>query len=113
MIMTSIFEQSKLTPAAEECVSGITEILQDGFEEGLTAHELHSCIRLAVLREVNKHIDEATNYSMLLRKIDEATNYSMLLRKIDEPSLNRLVEEEDEEQEEAEEEEERDPNDVY
>ncbi|NBR24624.1 MAG: hypothetical protein EBU08_12815 [Micrococcales bacterium] len=100
MIMTSIFEQSKLTPAAEECVSGITEILQDGFEEGLTAHELHSCIRLAVLREVNKHIDEATNYSMLLRKIDE-------------PSLNRLVEEEDEEQEEAEEEEEREPNDVY
>jgi hypothetical protein len=98
--MTSIFEQSKLTPAAEECVLGIVERLQDGFEEGLTAHELHSCIRLAVLREVNKHIDAATNYSMLLRKIDE-------------PSLNRLVEEEDEEQEEAEEEEERDPNDVY
>jgi hypothetical protein len=98
--MTSIFEQSKLTPAAEECVSGIAEMLREGFEEGLTAHELHSCIRLAVFREVNKHIDEATNYSMLLRKIDET-------------SLNRLVEEEDEEQEEVEEEEERDPNDVY
>jgi CO dehydrogenase/acetyl-CoA synthase beta subunit len=98
--MTSIFEQSKLIPAAEECVSGIVEMLREGFEEGLTAHELHSCMRLAVLREVNKHIDEATNYSMLLRKIDE-------------PSLNRLVEEKDEEQEEVEEEEERDPNDVY
>lgn len=100
MIMTSIFEQSKLTPAAEECVSGIAEMLQEGFKEGLTAHELHLCMRLAVLREVNKHIDEATNYSMLLRKIDE-------------PNLNRLVEEEDEEQEEVEEEEEPDPNDVY
>jgi len=98
--MTSIFEQSKLIPAAEECVSGIVEMLREGFEEGLTAHELHSCMRLAVLREVNKHIDEATNYSMLLRKIDE-------------PSLNRLVEEKDEEQEEVEEEEEPDPNDVY
>ena len=98
--MTSIFEQSKLTPAAEECVSGIADMLREGFEEGLTAHELHSCIRLAVCRKVNKHIDEATNYSMLLRKIDET-------------SLNRLVEEEDEEQEEVEEEEERDPNDVY
>ena len=100
MIMTSIFEQSKLIPAAEECVSGIAEMLREGFEEGLTAHELHSCMRLAVSREVNKHIDEATNYSILLRKIDE-------------PSLNRLVEEEDEEQEEVEEEEEPDPNDVY
>lgn len=100
MIMTLIFKQIQLTPAAEKCVLGIVEMLQEGFEEGLTAHELHSCMRLAVLSEVNKHIDEATNYSMLLRKIDE-------------PNLNRFVEEEDEEQEEVEEEEEPDPNDVY